>query len=222
MSFVPSALRPTPLAGAVLVALTAAAPLGAQGAAGRASDHAAPGATTAARQIPPAAEQVAAAVLPLPAEQRAGATVLGYSPEGRLVTLRAGTGAMRCLADDPGQPNFHVACYHQGLEPFMARGRALRAEGVRGEQVDSVRFREVGSGRLAMPRTGGALYTLTGPAGSWDAAAGRAAGARPLFVYYLPYATAATTGLSEVPVRDGPWLMFPGTPKAHIMLVGAM
>jgi hypothetical protein len=184
--------------------------------------HAAPAGATSARQIPPAAEQVAAAVLPLPAEQRAGATVLGYASDGRLVTLRAGTGAMRCLADDPAQPTFHVACYHQGLEPFMARGRALRAEGVTGMQVDTVRFREVTSGALALPRTGGALYSLSGPAGSWDAATGKVTGARPLFVYYLPFATAASTGLSEVPVRDGPWLMFPGTAKAHIMLVGTM
>ncbi|MDF1502206.1 hypothetical protein [Roseisolibacter sp. H3M3-2] len=171
---------------------------------------------------PPAAEQIAAAVLPLPAEQRASATVLGYDAGGRLVTLREGTGAMRCLADDPKQENFHVACYHKALEPFMARGRSLRAEGVTGTQVDTVRFKEIAAGKLDMPRTGGALYTLTGPAGSWNAATGRATGTRPLFVYYMPFATAATTGISEKPSGSEPWLMFPGTPKAHVMLVGTM
>lgn len=171
---------------------------------------------------PPPAEQIAAAVLPLPAELRASATVLGYDAAGKLVTLREGTGAMRCLADDPAQETFHVACYHRALEPFMARGRALRAQGVRGEQVDTVRFREIAAGRLAMPRTGGALYTLSGPAGSWNAATGKATGVRPLFVYYMPGATGATTGLSETPSRTEPWLMFPGTPKAHVMLVGTM
>jgi hypothetical protein len=181
-------------------------------------------ATTAAAQAPapPPAEQLAAAVLPLPADLRASATVLGYDATGKLVTLREGTGAMRCLADDPAQENFHVACYHRSLEPFMARGRALRAQGVRGEQVDSTRFREVAAGRLAMPRTGGALYTLTGPAGSWNAATGKATGVRPLFVYYMPGATGASTGISETPSRTEPWLMFPGTPKAHVMLVGTM
>jgi hypothetical protein len=171
---------------------------------------------------PPAAEQIAAAVLPLPADLRASATVLGYDAAGKLVTLRDGTGGMRCLADDPAREDFHVACYHRTLEPFMARGRALRAQGVRGDQVDSTRFREIAAGRLAMPRTGGALYTLTGPAGSWNAATGRATGARPLFVYYMPGATGATTGISETPSRSEPWLMFPGTPKAHVMLVGTM
>jgi hypothetical protein len=196
------------------VALT----LAATGAAAQAhAGHAAPSAPV----LPPA-EQIAAAVLPLPAEQRAGATVLGYDAGGKLVTLREGAGAMRCLADDPAREDFHVACYHKGLEPFMARGRALRAAGTKGTEVDSVRFREVASGALAMPRAGGALYTLTGPAGSWNAAAGKATGARPLFVYYIPYATGATTGISEKPSGSEPWLMFPGTPKAHVMLVGTM
>jgi hypothetical protein len=170
----------------------------------------------------PAAEQVAAAVLPLPAELRESATVLGYDANGRLVTLREGSGAMRCLADDPALPQFHVACYHKALEPFMARGRALRAEGVKGDQVDTVRFREIAANKLAMPRTGGALYTLTSTTGGFDAASGKIAGARPLFVYYMPFATAATAGISEKASRSEPWLMYPGTPKAHVMLVGTM
>ena len=179
-------------------------------------------AQSAPARIPPAAEQIAAAVLPLPAELRESAAVLGYDAAGKLVTLREGSGAMRCLADDPAQPQYHVACYHRSLEPFMARGRALRAEGVRGEQVDTVRFREVAANKLAMPRTGGALYTLTSTTGGFDAASGKIAGARPLFVYYMPGATAATSGISEKPSRNEPWLMFPGTPKAHVMLVGTM
>jgi hypothetical protein len=170
----------------------------------------------------PTAEQVAAAVLPLPAELRETATVLGYDAAGKLVTLREGSGAMRCLADDPALPQYHVACYHKALEPFMARGRSLRAEGVKGDQVDTVRFREIAANKLAMPRTGGALYTLTSTTGAFDAASGKIAGARPLFVYYMPFATPATSGVSDRPSRSEPWLMYPGTAKAHVMLVGTM
>ena len=50
---------------------------------------------------PPAAQQVAAAVLPLPAEFRASATVLGYGADGALGTLRSGAGPYVCLAADP-------------------------------------------------------------------------------------------------------------------------
>jgi hypothetical protein len=38
------------------------------------------------------------------------------------------------------------------------------------------------------------------------------------WVIYVPFATAETTGLSTKPVENGPWLMDPGTPGAHIMI----
>jgi hypothetical protein len=170
------------------------------------------------------AQQIASAVLPLPDEFRAHARVLGYKAGNakQLVSLRDDTGPFTCLASDPSAPRFHVACYHNSLEPFMARGRALRAEGVTGEKVDTARFAEVKSGKLAMPKGPAALYQLTGPAGSYDAATNTIKGARPLFVIYIAGATPASTGLSAKPLEGMPWIMFPGTPKAHIMLVPKM
>lgn len=172
--------------------------------------------------VPPAEQQIAAAVLALPEAMRAGAAVLGYSPQGALVPLRPGTNGMICLADDPAQPRFHVACYHDSLEPFMARGRALRASGVRDPQVDTVRFAEVRDGRLKMPAQPASLYSLTNPDGGYDAATNSAPGARALFVVYVPFATEASTGMSARPAGKAPWLMFPGTPKAHIMFTPDM
>jgi hypothetical protein len=174
--------------------------------------------TTAA--VPPADQQIAAAVLPLPADLRSNATVMGYAPDGRFVTLRSGAGAMTCLASNPNADRFHVACYHKSLEPFMARGRELRAQGVTGDQVDTVRFREARAGTLKLPKEPAMLYSLTG--GSFDPASGTAPGARPLFVVYVPFSTAESTGLSAVPARGTPWIMFPGTPKAHIMFTPSM
>jgi hypothetical protein len=177
-------------------------------------------AAPAARAIPPAEQQIAAAVLPLPANMRSAAAVLGYTPDGKLGKLRAGTNGMTCLASDPKAAQFHVACYHESMEPFMARGRALRASGVKDPDVDSTRFREIAAGTLKMPTHPAALYSLTG--GTFDAAAGTATGARALFVVYMPGANTATTGLQEQPVVGAPWIMFPGTPKAHIMFVPKM
>lgn len=189
--------------------------------AARAQSPAPQGAPSAAA-IPPAEEQIAAAVLAAPNDFRPSATVLGYAPDGKLVTLRKGTGALICLADDPKQEQFHVACYHRSLEPFMARGRALRAQGITGDRVDTVRFKEIAARKLAMPKGPAVLYTLTGPAGSYDAATNTAAKARPLFVVYIPYATPQTLGLSAKPVEGAPWVMYPGTPKAHIMFIPKM
>ena len=169
------------------------------------------------------AVQIASAVLPLPEPLRATATVLGYrTADGPLVELRKGSNGMICLADDPKAPAFHVACYHESMDPFMARGRQLRTEGITGSQVDTVRYREVAEGTLKMPTLPAALWQLSGPAGSYDAATNTITGARHLYVIYVPFATTQSTGIPSIPSQDQPWLMDPGTPKAHIMFVPRM
>ena len=170
--------------------------------------------------LPSAAQQIAAAVTALPDELRAGAAVLGYSAPGKLVSLREGKNDMICLAPDPAQKNFHSACYHKAMEPFMARGRQLREQGVKGPQVDTVRFAEVKSGKLQMPSHPTMLYQIFG--GTFNPETEKVTGGSWLYVTYIPFATPATTGLSSKPSEKGPWIMFPGTPKAHIMFSVAM
>jgi hypothetical protein len=162
--------------------------------------------------------QIAAAVTPLPEPLRDGAKVLGYDATGKLVTLRAGTNEMICLADNPKNPRFHVSCYHQSLEPFMSRGRELRLQNMTEDQVDSTRAREVRAKTLTMPSQPAALHQYFAPRDSVDAATGSIRGAQYLYVVYTPYATYKTTGISEAPVPGGPWIMFPGTPFAHLMI----
>lgn len=168
-----------------------------------------------------AEQQIAVAVTPLPKEFRDSATVLGYGSDGVLRELRPASGSMVCLAPDPARERVQAACYHRSLEPFMARGRALRAQGVKGDQVDSTRFAEVRAGRLPFPTSPALLYSITGEAGSYDAATGTIKG-RPLFVVYVKDATAATTGLPAQPGQGTPWIMHPGTIKAHIMFTPTM
>jgi hypothetical protein len=184
---------------------------------------ASPAFLVAQSQILPPAKQIQAATAAAPAELRDGAGVWGYSDGKKLVKLREGTNDMICLASNPDDAKqFHVACYHKLLEPFMARGRELRAQGVKGEQVDTVRFKEIKSGKLAMPQTPSALYTLTGPPTSFDAATGKVTGAKWLYVVYIPGATEKSTGITEKPAPGVPWIMYPGTPKAHIMFFTGM
>ena len=167
--------------------------------------------------------QIAAAVSALPQEFRDGATVLGYTAGStKLTQLRAGAGPFICLADDPRDERFHVACYHNSLEQFMARGRDLRANGVQGASVDSVRFAEINAGKLPMPKQPAALYSITTQPNTVNHETGVITGGRPLYVVYVPFATAESTGLPKTPVQNMPWLMFPGSPKAHIMFVPTM
>jgi len=165
-------------------------------------------------------QQIAAALSPAPPEARDTATVLGHSADGGVQPLRQGTGDLICLADDPADDRFHVACYHKELEPFMARGRQLRAQDVSRDEVQRIREEEIEAGKLVIPPGPTALYSLTGPAGSFDPATGEVSGANRVFVVYIPYATEETTGLSPKPITDGaPWIMSAGKPWAHIMVV---
>ena len=167
--------------------------------------------------------QIAAAISALPAEFRETAAVLGYTAGTKgLTQLRAGSGPFICLADDPSDERFHVACYHNSLEPFMARGRALRMSGVQGGGVDSVRYAEINAGTLPMPRQPSALYSITAEHSSVNHQTGAVTGGRPLYVVYIPFATAESTGLPKRPAANMPWIMFPGTPKAHIMFTPTM
>lgn len=167
---------------------------------------------------PSTARQIAAAVSPLPEPLQKGAGVLGYDAQGRFSTLRRGTNDMVCVADDPAAKRFHVACYHRSLEPFMARGRELHALKKSREAIDSVRMRDVRTGRYAMPAKAAALYQYFAPRDSVDPATGAVRGAQYLYVVYTPYASQKTTGITESPIDGGPWIMFPGKPWAHIMV----
>ena len=177
---------------------------------------------TASGQTPAASVQVAAAVSAAPAGDRDAATVLGFGADGAMRTLRQGSNGLICLADDPNREGWSVACYHESLDPFMARGRALRAGGVTDSgELQQRRWAEADAGTLAMPDKPATLYVMTGE--GFDVASGTVTGGFLRWVIYTPYATPESTGLSPMPGGPGaPWLMFPGTAGAHIMITPPM
>ena len=161
--------------------------------------------------------QIAGAVQAAPADQRETATVIGFDAAGKHTTLRKGTGTLVCLADDPAQAGFSVACYHKDLDPFMARGRELAAAGTKGRgPAEDVRYKEIAAGSLKMPSVPTLLTIVQGSA--FDAASGTVAESYTRWVIYTPGATPESTGLPTTPGPGAPWLMFPGTPGAHIMI----
>jgi hypothetical protein len=163
--------------------------------------------------------QIKTAVLAAPEEDREGASVLGYNEEGRLVMLREGDNQLICVADNPAQDGINIACYHKDLEPFMTRGRELRAEGKGRMDIFSIREEEVSSGKLKMPEKATTLHILYGPQEIFDTSTGEITGGKMRWVVYIPYATAESTGLPLKPSGPGtPWLMDPGTHRAHIMI----
>ena len=175
--------------------------------------------TASAQQQPlPAEMQVKLAVQAAPKEKRDSCTVYGYSPDRQFVVLRQGTNELICLADDPGQPGFSVSCYHKDLEPFMKRGRELKKQGMDDQQIFETREKEVQAGSLKMPKDPSTLYVFGADEKDIDVTTGEVKQGYLRYVIYIPYATSASTGLSEKPSKGAPWIMNPGTHRAHIMI----
>ncbi|MEQ6120249.1 hypothetical protein [Reichenbachiella sp. MALMAid0571] len=164
-------------------------------------------------------DQIAATVLTLPEELQEGAMVWGYNESGSLVVLKTGTNDMVCLADDPNKEGYNAACYHRDLEDFMARGRELKAEGKSSGDITEIRETEAKNGQLKMPDHPTTLHVCYGPEGKYNSATGKMENTDLRYVVYIPWATSESTGLPIRPmVPGGPWIMNPGTHRAHIMI----
>jgi hypothetical protein len=174
---------------------------------------------SANNELTSAAIQIKSALLAAPLEKRDSCTVYGYSADTQLILLRKGTNELICLADDPKVPGFSVACYVRELEPFMQRGRELRKQGIKDQQLFDEREKEVNAGTLQMPKQPAALYVYSAKDEDFDHTTGEVKNGYLRYVIYIPYATAASTGLPEKPSADGmPWIMNPGTHSSHIMI----
>jgi len=167
----------------------------------------------------PVEVQINTAVLALADADKDGAKVYGYDGSGKMVVLREGTNNMVCLGDDPGREGISTSCYSSKLEPFMARGRQLAAEGKSMEERRAIRGEEMASGKLKMPEAPSMMYVYYGEDENYDKVTGELKDGKLRYVIYTPYATSESTGLPEKPHAPGmPWIMDPGTHRAHIMI----
>ena len=163
--------------------------------------------------------QIKSALLAAPAEKRDSCTVYGYTPGKQLTVLKRGTNELICLADDPGVPDFSVACYCKDLEPLMNRGRELRKQGMKGQELFDERAKEVKEGTLQMPKQASTLYVYSAKQKDYNPSTGAVKNGYLRYVIYIPFATVASTGLPDKPSAQGmPWIMDAGTYHAHVMI----
>lgn len=159
-------------------------------------------------------EKIAQAVLPLPEDLRAGATVVTYDEKtGDRVVLRQGTNFVECQPKNP--KDGFTRCYNKSLAPRRDMEAKLRAEGKSDKEVAADVQAALKDGRLKAPTWGTMSYRLSGDEGR----------IKLLWVMSVPNATPDQVGVSTVSQRDAalkgngrPWLMLPGTPGAHIMI----
>jgi hypothetical protein len=169
--------------------------------------------------IPSKDIQIKTALMAAPEDKREGAMVYGYNEKGEFIVLRKGTNELVCLTDDPNSPGFNASCYHVGLEPFMERGRELKKEGKNFKEIFDIREEEVKNGKLKMPKDGATLFVLSADAENYNLQTGEVKDSYLRYVVYIPWATEASTGLPLKPSGPAmPWIMDPGTHRAHIMI----
>lgn len=163
--------------------------------------------------------QIKTASLAAPEELREGVTVYGYNAKGAMIKLKEGTNHLVCLADDPTKKGISVSCYSKKLDPFMARGRELAAEGKGEMEKRKIRKNEAETGSLKLTDAPGMTTILSGSEENYNRETGELQDGHFRYVIYIPYATAESTGLPEKPFAPGmPWIMDPGTHRAHIMI----
>ncbi|MFK7814490.1 MAG: hypothetical protein AB8B59_18485 [Maribacter sp.] len=170
-------------------------------------------------EIMPKEVQIKTALLAVPEDKQEGAKVYGYNDDGEVVVLREGTNDLVCIADNPYNKGIQVSCYFNELDSFMNRGRELKKEGKETMDIRKMRGEEVAAGKLKMPEAPSMMYIFYGSEETYDKTKGTLGDGQFRYVIYTPFATAESTGLPLKPHAKGmPWLMDPGTHRAHIMV----
>jgi len=171
------------------------------------------GPLAAVSQAQSADAQITEAVEILPADLRAGATVVTYDPAtGERKVLRQGTNFIEC---QPRMADGFSRCYNKSLSPRRDMEAKLKAEKKSDKEVQEAIAAAVKTGALKPPAP--AMMSYRG----YD----KRDRIKNLWVISLPNATPESVGVSTVSQRDAalegkglPWMMLPGTPGAHVMI----
>lgn len=133
-----------------------------------------------------------------------GAGVIAPGPDGKMQELKHGTNGWTCMPDNPESP---------GKDPMC-----VDAEGMKWAQAWMTHAEKPGNsapGLIYMLR-GGSDISATDPWAKADKDT-RFVTSPPHYMIMWPY-DPQTTGLSATPKQTGSWIMWAGTPYAHLMV----
>ncbi len=176
--------------------------------------------SSACAQEPPDPKLVGEALSAAPEAFRDAATIYAFNDAGVLETIREGDGSFFCAADNPTREGFEATCWQAALDAYVRRGHQLKSEGVDGRETVAMREAEIDAGTLDWFDGEATMYLRYGENAHWDAELGEVVNSKLRYVVYTPYATSESTGLPLEPMTPGgPWIMNPGSFRAHIMLL---
>jgi hypothetical protein len=152
------------------------------------------------------ADDIAKAVLPLPEDLRADATIYAYDEKGDRKILRAGNNMVECVPKDP-ETGF-TRCYNKSTADRRDFEAKLKARKMPDKEIEAAMDR-------ATAPYGVINYRYTDDDKR----------IKLLWIMSVPNATPEMTGVSTVSQQAAalkgkglPWMMLPGTPGAHIMI----
>ena len=153
-----------------------------------------------------AAEKIANAMTAAPASISAKATILDWpATEGtQPAILRAGSNGWSCLPDMPQSPGNDPMCLDEPWMQWVAAYMAKKAP----------ELTRVGVGYMIAP--GGGWGSNTDPYAMKEMPGNHWGHHKPHMMIVVPDVT-ALSGISIDPNNGGPYVMFAGTPYAHIM-----
>lgn len=151
------------------------------------------------------------ALIPAPANQKEGATVVKWKADYTYDTLRKGTNTLVCydLSGLPGQAAFSIECTSLANLPRAAQNLKFEAAGDKAKTQALIDAAEKDGSRVK-PEFGSV----------WFHAMGDAANPRRHLTVAVPGATAQSIGLPDNPKQGGVWIMNAGTSTAHLMIPG--
>jgi len=164
----------------------------------------------AAPAAPPSGDEIA--LLAIPAQLRATATVIKWKPDYTYDTIKKGTGRIVCFDKSgmPGQQAFSVECTSLGNLERAKQNMKFETETDRAKRQAALDAAEK-DGSRAKPEFGSVWYHLMGA----DQAT-----ARTHMTIAVPGATSASLGLPDTGAKGGVWIMNAGTSTAHLMTPG--
>ena len=148
------------------------------------------------------AEIIRSAISAAPRAIAEHAAVVAPDASGKMTELRAGTNGWTCLADEPDTPGLDPMCLDK---PAMQWAQSLMSKAPK--PANTV------PGIIYMLQ-GGSDISATDP---WATKTDHFVESPPHYMIMWPY-DAKSTGFSTTPKKTGTWIMWAGTPYAHLMI----
>jgi len=148
------------------------------------------------------AEIIRSALSAAPREISDHAAVIAPDATGKMAELKAGTNGWTCMADEPNSPGVDPMCLDEASMQWV---QALMSKAPKpSNTVPGIVYMLQGGSDISAtdPHATTTDHYISSP---------------PHFMIMWPY-DAKATGFSTTPKKTGTWIMWAGTPYAHLMI----